>query len=228
MIRTNLFSRNEIAAIESAHADHVLLRLLKGLTREWPRQDQQFALSAADAFYLTMYAIDMLRGMADAGERMTYCEGLWKENYSYLAENVDAEKQDIYDAASLVTGIVSACLFALNPWHFMAESQAAQSPLDVFVIGQRQRLQQLLSPFVKGGGNVELKKWLNEYWTSELCLSDDIEDSVQVLRKAAEDKALREEILRNGKNEVYMGNSVHNDNRTIIKLNNQTDKLQLE
>ena len=224
MARKHLWEESETRKVECEHQRNPLLAALRSATLQGSSANRQFAWTAGELFYQTLYNLDMLRGMREKDERMRYAEELWDETYRYITDRVDADEGELDAGASLAVTALGCCLSAIDRLRYFDEILALfASVRQRHTSVQAEALLRSLAAIEGADTRLSTDKWLQAYWQGTSFLSDDIEELVRQLRAEREEQQLRRDAARNA-GVVYI-DSTHNDHRRTLNATIQTPEM---
>jgi len=182
MARKHLWIRRETTKVESKYHDNALLLSLRAIALEYAANAREFSLTIGELFYNCIYSIDQIKSIEEKQERLAYCSALWDEVYEYILDLADGNEEELKDAASLIVITVGQCLYAADKLKYFDEVMALYAASEKRNRGKGQQMLGSLKPLVDERVNAKVRTWLSEYISSNVFISDDIEDEVLGMR----------------------------------------------
>ena len=225
MARAKLWEESETRKVECEYGQNPLFTALRSAALQGSSTHRQFAWTAGELFYHTLYNLDMLRGMGQKEERMRYAEELWDETYRYITDRVDADvdEQALKTGASLAVTALGCCLSAIDHLRYFDEMLALFAAVQRHTPHRAQALLRTLAAVEGADTQQAAATWLQAYWQGTSFLSDDIEDLVRQLRAEREEQQLRRDAARSAG--VAYINSTHNDYSHHLNATIQTPEM---
>ncbi len=192
---------------------------------------EYFSLSGEDLLYHVTYSLDTLLELLAENEEeaVLYCRDLWQELRMHFAEQEECGEGDRNRAATLVVGTLANLLFIGNRARYW-------SVRDALVMGAREgdtelreRIEQTLTDVLYRDSVVhDLALWMQQYVSSDMCLSDEIATMVEDVRSAATLSGIddQEEIV--DKLKAYFWNDQDKAVTFLYRIHGQDDQTVIE
>jgi len=186
MKKKHYLSRNEAELVAKEYNRDQLFLRLRSLALRLQDSNRCFTLSAEDLFYHTICSVDDIIEKTNDTEadEMLYCQDLWQELRCLFAEKIECDDADCRYAATLVVCATENILTIGNRARYSHQCNALIHSTKEADWDSRSRIEPMICDVLyEEEAFRSLQRWMCDYDRSENCLSDDITQRIEQLRK---------------------------------------------